>query len=200
VNNRTDDQASDHPEPVDDGDAIAERVPEELLEIVGDPDKAREVLRFTEAWFWQGPLPPPGVLAAYNDAYPGCAEHVVKMAMDQSDHRRDLEATTIKGDLRLRQVGQIFAFIIAMTVIVGGLILIATGRPVYGLVSVLTVLTGLAALFVYSRNAAEDELEDKRAALEPPTDGPSDSAGPGGEPNTTDASGASTTRPADERT
>jgi uncharacterized membrane protein len=115
---------------------------------------------------WQGPLPPPGLLAAYNDAYDGAARDIVKMAMDQSAHRRDLESSAIKGDLRLRQFGQMLGFVIAMTVIIGGFILVGMGRPITGMVSILVALTSLVGLFLYSRRAGGEELEEKRAALE----------------------------------
>ena len=145
----------------------AEAIPEELVEIVGDAAKAREVLRITASYTeWHGPLPPPSVLAAYNDAYDGAARDIVRMALDQSDHRRDLESSTIKSDLRVRQIGQVFGFIIAMTVIIGGFILVGTGRPVTGIISILVAVTGLVGLFIYSRKTAGEELEEKRAALE----------------------------------
>jgi uncharacterized membrane protein len=52
---------------------------------------------------FSGPLPPPGMLARYNDALPDGADRIVKMAEDQSSHRRRMESR-----------GQIFAFVLAL--------------------------------------------------------------------------------------
>ncbi|MXY23205.1 MAG: DUF2335 domain-containing protein [Acidobacteria bacterium] len=41
---------------------------------------------------FQGPLPPPGLLAKYNEAFPDCAERIVAMTEQQAAHRHALES------------------------------------------------------------------------------------------------------------
>lgn len=154
-------------------DAIT--VPDELVEIVRDPnadtERVRSALAFFAASFWQGPLPRPEALAAYNNAYPDCAREIVGMAKSQSQHRQQVETKVIDADIELRRRGQHYGFAIAMTVILGGLVVIAMGRSLAGFGTVLVGLVSLVGLFVYSRRRASHELEEKRKGLEqPPVD------------------------------
>ncbi|HZL48592.1 MAG TPA: DUF2335 domain-containing protein [Solirubrobacteraceae bacterium] len=87
---------------------------------------------------FSGPLPPPEMLARYNDALPDGADRIVKMAEDQSAHRRTIESR-----------GQIFGFTLALVAIVGGIALIADGKSAEGLVPLVSALAGLVGLFIY---------------------------------------------------
>jgi uncharacterized membrane protein len=110
-------------------------IPDEIVQIVreagDDPEKVRTVLEMV-AWSWQGPLPHPSALAAFNDAYDGCARDIVEMTTSQSQHRQAMETKVVDADIRLRRQGQHYAFIIAMAVIVGGFVVIGIGRPLTG--------------------------------------------------------------------
>ena len=55
---------------------------------------------------WSGPLPPPTLLAEYNDAVPDGAERIVSMVERQTAHRMEMEARTAKYDHRLAHTGQ----------------------------------------------------------------------------------------------
>jgi amino acid permease len=61
--------------------------------------------------------------------------------------------------------GSIFAFIICMVVLIGGFALIFTGRSVDGLIAILSGLTVLSGVFVYSKYQQKKEREDKANAL-----------------------------------
>jgi len=64
-----------------------------------------------------GPLPMPQQLRQYDDIVPGAAERIIRMAEGQGAHRQRLEVQ----DQRLQGRGLTFAFIIAMSGVVGGL-------------------------------------------------------------------------------
>lgn len=87
---------------------------------------------------FSGPLPPPEMLVRYNDALPDGADRIVKMAEDQSAHRRTMESR-----------GQIFGFTLALVAIVGGIVLIADGKSAEGLVPLVSALAVLVGLFIY---------------------------------------------------
>ena len=72
---------------------------------------------------FRGPLPPPGLLAKYNDAFPGCAERIVAMTEQQLTHRHALESRAIDGKLSAERRGQTLGFILALTAIIGGCVL-----------------------------------------------------------------------------
>jgi len=87
-----------------------------------------------------GPLPPPHLLARYNDVIPGGAERMLAMAERQSAHRESMEAQVVKGNLARQREGAYFAFILAFLTICGGIFLLYSGRSIAGLVAILTPL------------------------------------------------------------
>lgn len=95
------------------------------------------VLRM-ERHVFSGPLPPPEVLARYNDALPGGAERIVTLAEEQAQHRRRMEAR-----------GQALLFAVVLIALLGGIVLIAIGQSAAGLVPVIAAIGGLGSLFVY---------------------------------------------------
>ena len=49
--------------------------------------------------FFSGPFPHPDILKKFNDVVPGSAERIIKMAEDQSAHRKELENKVIASDI-----------------------------------------------------------------------------------------------------
>jgi uncharacterized membrane protein len=97
----------------------------------------RGTLRIEAAAF-SGPLPPPEILARYNDALPDGADRIVKLAEEQSKHRRLMESR-----------GQVFAFTLALVAILAGVGLILDGKSAEGLVPLIGAIGGLVGIFVY---------------------------------------------------
>jgi uncharacterized membrane protein len=77
-------------------------------------------------------------LAAYNDVLPNGADRVVSLTERQAAHRQWLE-----------RWGLIFAFVIVLVVLGGGIGLLATGKSVGGLVALIGGVGSLAGLFIY---------------------------------------------------
>jgi uncharacterized membrane protein len=115
------------------------------------------------SWTWY--LPPPSTLAKYNDAYPGCAKQLVDMAEAHARHRQALETKITDADAALRSRGQLFGFLLSLAVIIGGFIVIATGRSVEGFTAILLAFASLVGLFLYSRRSGEKELCRRRRPL-----------------------------------
>ncbi len=102
------------------------------------------------------------MLAQYNEVFPGCAERIVAMAESQAEHRQHLEKTVIGGNVKAERLGQIFAFILGALAIVGGVVLIALGKDVQGLVAIIGALASLAGVFIWGRWRQERERDKKR--------------------------------------
>lgn len=102
-----------------------------------DPGVQAAILQLERHEF-SGPLPPPEVLARYNEALPGGAERIVALAEEQASHRRRMEAR-----------GQVLLFAVVLVALVGGIGLIALGENAAGLVPVIAAIGGLGSLFVY---------------------------------------------------
>ena len=97
---------------------------------------------------WVYPLPPPDLFKKYNDAVPDGAERLLKMVENQSQHRIQMEERAVEGGLKNRDRGQIFAFIICVLALGGGIFLIHTNKNVSGLVIILGALGGIVSTFI----------------------------------------------------
>jgi uncharacterized membrane protein len=118
-----------------------------------------------EAYHFSGPLPPPDVLARYNEIVPQGAERIIAMAERQSAHREALEKKVVFGNSSSEKMGAIFAFILSLATILGGIWLIHDGKSSSGLVAILGNLAALAGVFVYSRRKQTKERVEKSDAL-----------------------------------
>jgi uncharacterized membrane protein len=112
-----------------------------------------------------GPIPPPNLLAQYNEIIPNGADRILAMAERQSSHREAMESAVVRGNLAAQQRGTIFAFIIAMTAILGGIWLIYIGKSTSGLVAIIGPLVSLATAFIVSKYEQRKERETKAVAL-----------------------------------
>ena len=116
--------------------------------------------------FFSGPLPPPEVLAGYNDAFQGAAERIVIMAESQLKHRQEIESTVVKSNCRNEMVGQIIGAVLTGIAILGGIYLAAHDKPLSGFGVILVDLATLAGIFVYTRQAQSKERADKLKPLQ----------------------------------
>src|SRR3990167_10277638 len=73
------------------------------------------------------PLPPPEMLANYEQAQPGLVKKIIEMTEAESHHRRELEKQKVLAEVDSLQRGdalisraQGFAFVISIVTIVGG--------------------------------------------------------------------------------
>jgi uncharacterized membrane protein len=117
--------------------------------------------------FFSGPLPPPNVLARYNEVVTNGAERIMGMAERQSAHRESLESQIVAGNLANSKRGTLYGFIIAMVTIICGSVLIYTGHnDAYGLATILAPLAGLVTVFFYSAEKQKKERTEKAATLD----------------------------------
>jgi len=77
---------------------------------------------------FSGPLPPPDALERYNEVLPGAAERIIAMAESQHAHRQSLEKHVIHSNISAQKLGTVLGFIVAMTVVVGGMFLVHEGK------------------------------------------------------------------------
>ncbi len=98
----------------------------------------------TAATAFAGPLPPPDLLAKYERALPGLADHIVGMAEAEGDRRRRLQQRAV----RLSELGLAAAFVIAMTALGGGIYLVHEGSSREGMGSILLAISSLVLVFL----------------------------------------------------
>lgn len=103
----------------------------------------------------RGPLPAPEDFGQYERVLPGSARQIVDMAIRSLDGRiragereQDLADSFQAKDFQEARLGQIFAFIIAMTAILGGIALIAAGHDWPGTTLVGATLLAMVVAFI----------------------------------------------------
>lgn len=100
---------------------------------------------------YRGPLPPPQMLAEYDQILPGAADRIISIWEREAVHRHGMQT---EGQALLgREVnrGQLFTFITSLVILgVGGYIAIA-GNNITGFGLMVFYLAGLAGLYVYGK-------------------------------------------------
>jgi uncharacterized membrane protein len=105
------------------------------------------------------------MMARFNDVIPNGADRIVVMAEKQQAHRHDLESAVVKGNVHAQALGQLYAFLLSLVTILGGIWLIGHDKTVSGLVAIIGALATLAGVFVYARVEQAREREQKRKEI-----------------------------------
>jgi uncharacterized membrane protein len=125
-----------------------------------EPERIGVRTRF-QSVSWMAPLPPPEVLAEYNEAFSGCAERIVNAADIQASHRQHLETITVEGNIRSQFRGQWMAFIIALIMLLGGFALIYLNKNILGTIFVGGDIVAVIGVFVYGKRDQRQQLRAK---------------------------------------
>lgn len=82
---------------------------------------------------FSGPVPHPEIVEKYERIYPGAAKQIFEEYDRQVLHRHSIEKSVVKADNVKSILGVIFGFILAMSALVGGIIVvIMTGLSLFG--------------------------------------------------------------------
>lgn len=98
---------------------------------------------------YSGPIPPPQMLEQYGRIQKDLPERILAMAERQSQHRINLERLIVRGDSYRATMGLLFAFVIALTALVGGFYLVSIGMEGYGIAAIITAIATMVGPFVY---------------------------------------------------
>ena len=109
-----------------------------------------------------GPIPPPSMLAGYEDILPGAADRIFAMAENQQVHRHELENKAMKANTEAEKRGTYAGAFIATLVILCSTVLIAMGKSAEGLSMVLPSLGVLVGLFLHEQAVGKKELSEKQ--------------------------------------
>lgn len=117
---------------------------------------------------FRGPLPLPEHLEAYNNIVPDAAERILKMAENNSEHRREMEKrnqeatisftkATLRIESRNSLMGLIFAFILSIVTIGGGIYAVLQGFQWGGGIISIAGLSSLVGSFIYGSKRLSDK-------------------------------------------
>jgi uncharacterized membrane protein len=110
---------------------------------------------------FQGPVPPPQVMAGYEEIVPGAADRLIAMAEREQAHRHqqqerllNAQITDARQDRLEARVGQIFALIIGLGSISAGATTAVLGAAIAGGFIGTGGVATLAAVFIMGRGKA----------------------------------------------
>lgn len=122
-----------------------------------------------QAHRFQGPLPPPEILAGYDQVVDGGAERIFAMAESQQAHRQRLEAVVIASNTRNETLGVFFAFTLGLAGLGVGGYLLSVGKDLYALAAMMTPLGVILTAFLRVVRSRKKEREAKWKQLSPPS-------------------------------
>jgi uncharacterized membrane protein len=114
---------------------------------------------------FSGPLPPPNILARYNEVVPDAAERILRMAENQATHRQAIERKVVEGNVTAQALGVKLGAILAGLVIVGGSTVSIMGRDIRGFGGALLAGGFLVANSIYQRRRQEKERKENAQAF-----------------------------------
>lgn len=113
-----------------------------------------------------GPLPPPEVLSAYGQVDPSFPERILRMAEAQAEHRKHQEKEELRADIEdlkaqrgTERIGQIFALIVCLAFLSGGVWVTLRGHEWVGGVIVGATLLGIVTVFVTGRRTMQTHAQ-----------------------------------------
>lgn len=110
---------------------------------------------------YSGPIPPPALLAGYDDIDPGRAAKILQLAEDQSRHRMKLEVKVVDSDISRSWAGLACGMVMGLSLLAGGIVVILNGHDTAGTAIVTSTLAGVVGAFVYGKMSQSAERERK---------------------------------------
>jgi uncharacterized membrane protein len=108
-----------------------------------------------------GPIPPPAVLAGYEQVLPGAANRIITMAERQSEHRQSLEQQVVTANIRHAEIGLWLGATVAIILAAAAVLVTLAGYPETGAVIGAVDIVGVVTVFVLRQRAQDRELQDK---------------------------------------
>ena len=99
----------------------------------------REIAVAAASFHHSGPIPDPMTLERYDSLLPGAADRIIRMAEEQSAHRKEMEKIVVKSRTRDSLLGIISGFILALATIASGTYVIVQGHTWSGTILVKNV-------------------------------------------------------------
>lgn len=113
-----------------------------------------------------GPLPPPNILQGYEQACPGAANRIIKMAENQSQHRQKIEDKVISSNIRNERTAMFLAFFITCGFAIIGAGLLFFDKQVAGYISLFGPSFFHAGNYVYRKYVEKTEPKKREEAVE----------------------------------
>ena len=141
---------------------------EAVLKAIPD-DKKEEAIKamaVIQQEIFSGPIPHPRLLAEYEKLMPGSMDRFMKMAEQQQAHRMKLEDAAVNSQLKSNNRGQVFGFILATLVVLGGIGMALMGLPWFGVPLTVGMMAVLVVLFTKGKIHIDGDLKNKKGSVD----------------------------------
>jgi len=123
-----------------------------------EPESQDASIAMTRQVSYQGPLPPPGQLNAYDEE---TRRVIVQMAVDEQKHTHDMRDKGLNGAIKKDERGQRYGLTVAIVGLVAAAVIAPFSPATAGVIGTLDLL-GMVTVFVAprileSRNRSNDE-------------------------------------------
>lgn len=98
---------------------------------------------------YSGPIPHPDHLEKYEKILSGSANRILGMAENQSIHRQNIENKLLEAEIKYKNKGQNFGFIISIICIIGGIVMLFFGKNLQGFITLIGAVSMLISAFLY---------------------------------------------------
>ncbi|MDU3832333.1 DUF2335 domain-containing protein [Gemella haemolysans] len=130
-------------------DKKLEELEKEMIEL---PDNKKgemiQKLEMSRSITYSGAVPPPEMLREFDKIIPNGADRFMKMAEEQSAHRRKIEQKIVESNVKNENLGLVFAFFISIIGLISAAILAYKGNNVGAGVFAIPALGGLVNSFL----------------------------------------------------
>lgn len=111
---------------------------------------------------WEGPIPPPQAIEAYERLVPGSAQIMWNNFDEQSQHRRELEKKVVVASEDRANRGQyIAAVLIVLAIVAGVVIALAANAYVGGAVVLGSIVSGAAIYIAGGKAQMQDPSQEE---------------------------------------
>ena len=117
---------------------------------------------------FEGPIPPPALLEAYERLVPGAAERLLGLTERQAAHRQDMERVVIRAGARDSLLGVILAGVIAVFAFAWSAYALSIGQTGEAVKGIVATILGFVATFVYGKRSTRLEREERARRSRPP--------------------------------
>ncbi len=106
---------------------------------------------------YSGPIPHPRHLAMYEDACPGAADRILKMAEDSLHGQIDLAKASTASEISDRKIGMYLGFSSLVILIVSAVVCAISGQTVIAASFIGVGALGTVSKFIHGRNGNSDK-------------------------------------------
>lgn len=104
---------------------------------------------------FSSPIPPPEIMANYKAVDSTCPDRILMMSEKEQDHAHKINQVMLSSSISAEKRGQIFAFVLSLTIVCSAVYLIADGKQIAGTLLAGSTLIGLAYIFITGRKKDE---------------------------------------------